>query len=243
VARILVPDPIADFTDSASGCEPLEVRFQSNSLYARTYLWDFGDGVTSRAENPAHVYVGEGEYNVSLTVTGFEPGLSDQEVKTEYIKVYKSPRASFSANKEQVFIPNDPVVFTNLSINADSYVWDFGDGGFSTQQSPVYNYQTQGEFQVTLIANTEFGCADTFRLPNTVFAQLEGRIQIPNAFTPNPNGPNSGRINPGSSAELNDVFYVMMNGVSKYELNIFNKWGELLFVSKTYMCIRSRPNS
>lgn len=232
VARILIPDPIADFTDSASGCEPLEVRFQSNSLYARSFFWDFGDGNVSRAENPAHVYVGEGEYNVSLTVTGFDPSLTDQEVKTEYIKVYKAPRASFFANKEQVFIPNDPIVFTNTSFNSDSYFWDFGDGGTSTQQSPVYNYQTQGEFQVTLYAITDFGCADTFRLPNTVFAQLEGRVEVPNAFTPNPNGPNSGRINPGSRADLNDVFYAKMNGVSNYELNIFNKWGELLFVSK-----------
>jgi len=232
VARILVPDPIADFTDSASGCEPLEVQFQSNSLYARSFLWDFGDGTTSNAENPAHLFFGEGEYNVTLTVTGFEQGLTDQERKLSYIKVYKTPRASAFANKDEVFIPNDPVVFTNTSFNADSYLWNFGDGGTSTEQSPVYNYQSQGEYQVTLIANTDFGCTDTFRLPNTVFAQLEGRLNVPNAFTPNPNGPNSGRINPGSRADLNDVFYAKMNGVSNYELNIFNKWGELIFVSK-----------
>jgi len=231
VARILVPDPIADFTDSALGCAPLEVQFQSNSLYARSFLWDFGDGTTSNAENPAHVFFREGIYDISLTVGGFEPGLTDFERKIAYIKVYKTPRASFFANKDEVFIPNDPVVFTNTTFNADSYVWDFGDGNSSTEQSPVHNYQSQGEFQVSLIANTDFGCADTFLLPNTVFAQLEGKLQIPNAFTPNPNGPNSGRINPGSRADLNDVFYAKMNGVAKYELNIFNKWGELLFVS------------
>ncbi len=232
VARILVPNPIADFTDSARGCEPLTVRFTSNSLYARSYLWDFGDGITSIAENPTHVYFGEGEYDVTLTVTGFENGLTDMERKTAYIKVFKAPRASFFANKDEVFIPNDPIVFTNTSFNADSYVWNFGDGNSSTEQSPVHNYQSQGEFQVSLIANTVNGCADTFFLPNTVFAKLEGKLQIPNAFTPNPNGPNSGRVNPGSRAELNDVFYVKMNGVAEYELNIFNKWGELLFVTE-----------
>jgi len=231
IARIIVPDPIADFTDSASGCEPLEVQFQSNSQYARTYNWDFGDGASSNSPDPTHTYFKEGVYSVTLTVEGFEAGLFDVEQKTDYVYVYKTPRASFFNNKNEVFIPNDPVVFSNTSFDGDSYLWDFGDGNTSTEESPTYFYQEEGEFEVMLIASSNFGCADTFLLPNTIFAQLKGEIRVPNAFTPNPNGPNDGRINPASSAELNDIFYAKMNGVLQYELNIFNKWGELLFVS------------
>ena len=232
IARIIVPDPIADFTDSASGCEPLEVQFTSTSQYAATYDWDFGDGATSNSPNPRHIYFEDGIYDVRLTVTGFEPSLSDIEQKTDYVRVFKSPRASFFNNKDEVFIPNDPIVFSNTSFDADSYLWDFGDGNTSTEESPTYYYQTEGEFQVFLVAVSDFGCSDTFFLPNTVYAQLKGEVKVPNAFTPSPNGPNSGMINPGSSAEINDIFYPKMNGVTKYELNIFNKWGELLFVSK-----------
>lgn len=231
IARIIVPDPIADFSDSATGCEPLDVQFQSNSQYAASYEWDFGDGSTSNSRNPRHIYFEDGVYDVSLTVRGFEAGLSDIEQKTSYIRVFKSPRASFFANKDEVFIPNDPVVFSNTSFDADSYLWDFGDGSTTTEESPSYFYQTEGEFEVFLVAVSNFGCSDTFYLPNKVFAQLEGKIKVPNAFTPNPNGPNSGRINPASRADLNDVFYAKMNGVSQYEMNIFNKWGELLFVT------------
>lgn len=232
IARIIVPDPIADFTDSASGCEPLEVQFLSNSQYASSYEWDFGDGGTSSSRDPFHTYFDEGIYDVTLTVRGFEPGLSDIQQKTEYIRVYKTPRASFFNNKDEVFIPNDPIVFSNTSFDADDYLWDFGDGNTSTEESPTYFYTTEGDFEVYLVASTTFGCSDTFFLPNTVFAQLKGEIKVPNAFTPNPNGPNSGMVNPASSAELNDVFYAKMNGVVEYELNIFNKWGELIFVSK-----------
>ena len=62
---------------------------------------------------------------------------------------------------------------------------------------------------------------------------MQGSIRVPNAFTPNPTGPGSGQVkrNPGFG-ELNDVFYALIVGAETYELNIFNKWGELLFVSK-----------
>ena len=62
---------------------------------------------------------------------------------------------------------------------------------------------------------------------------MQGSIRVPNAFTPNPSGPGTGQVkrNPGFG-ELNDVFYALIVGAETYELNIFNKWGELLFVSK-----------
>jgi len=76
------------------------------------------------------------------------------------------------------------------------------------------------------------GCTDTFVSPTEIIAELEGTVRVPNAFTPNPNGSNGGAVNPLAGLEgLNDVFYAKVAGTSKYELNIFNKWGELLFVS------------
>lgn len=230
---IRVPNPEADFTDSAAGCQPLEVSFQSNSLYARTFEWDFGDGGKSSSENPTHIYFNEGEYDVTLTVTGFEKNLFDTESKSNYVKVFKRPIAGFIINKEKVFIPNDPVVFSNSTFNADSYLWNFGDGGTSTERSPVYFYKTTGEFNPFLIASSDNGCVDTAYAPAAVFAELKGEVNVPNAFTPNRNGSNGGKVNLNpSSGEINDVFYAKLSGTTKYELNIFNKWGELIFVSQ-----------
>ncbi|MEA4839776.1 MAG: PKD domain-containing protein [Bacteroidales bacterium] len=49
------------------------------------------------------------------------------------------------------------VTFTNMSKNATSYVWDFGDGKTSTEANPVHTYTTYGEFDVTLTATNEGG--------------------------------------------------------------------------------------
>jgi len=227
------PFPIADFGDSVSGCQPLEVTFTNRSIYGLTYKWDFGDGGRSNSENPTHIYFNEGVYSVTLEVTGFEPNKQDVITKRDYIEVYKTPSADFITNKDEVFVPNDPLVFSNRSFNADNYVWHFGDGNTSTEESPTYFYTEPGEYDVFLVASSANGCVDTAFAPNTVIAELEGKIIVPNAFTPNTRGPNGGRVNVNPAlGEFNDVFYAKVSGTVKYELNIFNKWGELLFVSK-----------
>lgn len=62
--------PVADFTFQQAG---LQVTFTNNSTSVGTpqYTWDFGDGNTSNAANPVHVYASYGTYNVCLTV--FDP--------------------------------------------------------------------------------------------------------------------------------------------------------------------------
>ena len=231
--KIDAPTPVADFGDSTVGCEPLEVSFNNKSLYGQFYEWNFGDGSRSTSENPIHTYFSAGEYSVTLKVTGFPPGKTDQITKFNYIKVNTEPFANFISSTNKVFIPNDPVVFSNRSQNADSYRWEFGDGNSSTEQSPTYYYQEEGEFNVLLIAYTNEGCVDSAYAPSDIISELEGRIQVPNAFTPNSNGPTGGAVNINPLAgNLNDVFYAKVSGTTKYELNIFNKWGELIFISK-----------
>ncbi len=46
-----------------------EVTFENLSQNGDTYLWDFGDGNTSAAENPVHTYDCPGDYEVTLTTT------------------------------------------------------------------------------------------------------------------------------------------------------------------------------
>ncbi len=49
---------------------PATVAFENSSEKALTYLWDFGDGNTSEAENPEHRYVTSGNYLVTLRAQG-----------------------------------------------------------------------------------------------------------------------------------------------------------------------------
>ena len=79
--------PSAQFSgDPRSGPAPLAVQFSDESSgQISAWDWNFGDGASSSAQNPAHTYARPGKYRVSLTVTG--PGGSDTETKVGYISV------------------------------------------------------------------------------------------------------------------------------------------------------------
>lgn len=82
------------------------------------------------------------------------------------------PEAAPTASFSYVNVPCDPgeVEFMNTSLNADQYVWDFGDGSaVNTQTSPVYTYASVGSYDVTLIStNSTTDESDTITTTITV---------------------------------------------------------------------------
>ena len=225
---ITAPQPIADFLGPAQGCRPLDVQFTNNSQFADTYLWDFGDGNTSTQVAPIYTYFNPGIYTVTLTATG--SGGQNAQTQQQIIEVYQLPNAFFTVTPSVVFLPEEPILCFNLSTFASSYVWHFGDGNTSTEINPQHFYAQLGVYDIMLIATSPDNCIDTFLLQSAVEAKSEGGIKVPNAFTPNPNGGNGGYYSSGDTD--NDVFHPIIIGAEEYELNIFNKWGELLFISK-----------
>lgn len=220
------PLPTASFIGSGTGCAPLTVQFTNTSLLAQGYQWQFGDGATSIAENPAHAYYTPGTYTVSLTAFGTNGGINTM-VKVDSVVVYPTAVAFFTAQPNQVVAPSQPMFTYNLSNNASSYVWDFGDGTFSNEQNPIHYYQSPGVFDISLIANNQWNCPDTFSIEGAVTAIAGGEILFPNAFTPGTSGPTDGVYDPDSFE--NNIFHPMSEGVVVYKLQIFNRWGELLF--------------
>jgi PKD repeat protein len=69
------PQPEANFTSPALGFVGEPVAFASTSVFATSYLWDFGDGNTSTEENPTHTYASNGDYTVTLEVNA-DPALT-----------------------------------------------------------------------------------------------------------------------------------------------------------------------
>ena len=57
---------------------------------------------------------------------------------------------------------------------------------------------------------------------------VSSSVQVPNAFTPNPNGPSGGGVY-DPTALNNWIFHPVLTGIVQYNLTIYNKWGELLF--------------
>lgn len=227
--EIIPPAPMANFIGPAEGCAPLLVDFTNLSEYAVSSDWQFGDGGQANATNPVYTYWQPGTYTVTLIVTGPD-GSTDQMVQEQIIHVYPNAHAAFTVMPNEVNVPSEPVYCINLSQNATIFEWDFGDGSQSNAENPIYYYQQEGAYSVQLIANNEFNCPDTVLLTDVVRAIASGTIAFPNAFTPNSNGANGGYYDAMSFD--NDVFFPMHKGVEKYVLQIFNKWGELLFESK-----------
>lgn len=220
------PLPTASFIGSGMGCAPLTVRFTNTSLLAQGFQWQFGDGATSIAENPVHDYYTPGTYTVSLTAFGLNGGVNTM-VKVDSVVVHPSAIAFFNVQPNEVVAPSQPLFTYNLSTNASSYLWDFGDGTYSNTTSPVHYYQTPGVFDISLIANNTWNCPDTFSIAGAVTAIAGGEIRFPNAFTPQNTGPTDGVYDPNSFD--NDIFHPLSKGVVDYKLQVFNRWGELLF--------------
>ncbi|MFL5763603.1 MAG: PKD domain-containing protein [Bacteroidia bacterium] len=226
------PQPtIVILSDTNSVCAPGTIQFSDLSVTGNPsdpivgWLWNFGDGGTSTLQNPTYTYTFPGTYNVTLTVTTLG-GCTNNNASGPYVVVaHPYPNAAFTQNSNTLDLPYDLLVLDNLSTGATSYLWNFGDGGTSTLPEPQYLYNSVGIYNIMLIATSAFGCSDTAYSTVTTTAD----VVFPNVFTPNPDGPNGGVYD--ITSLTNDVFFPYTSGVTEFKFEIFNRWGELIFVS------------
>ncbi|TVR41396.1 MAG: hypothetical protein EA392_01565 [Cryomorphaceae bacterium] len=134
---------------------------------------------------------------------------------TAFIEVLDgSPVAFFEASALSGEIPFE-VTFDNQSELADFYEWSVNGNFISDAEDFSFTFNTQGTFDVTLLATDSAGCSDTYTL--TIQAGIcDPLVFIPNTFTPNGDG-------------INDVFRVVTQCIENYEIRIFNRWGVLLY--------------
>lgn len=220
--------PNASFVISASeGCPPLDIYFVNNSLDDLSFSWNFDDGTTSGDVTVKHTYTKPGNYRPSLTVES-----SNGEIVTRdtLITVFEQPEASFLIVDKQVYIPDEEAIFINTSTNANRYLWEFGDGATSEERDPKHQYSNEGLYDIILYSWSENNCFDSTIVSGGVEVIESGAIRFPNAFTPNQGGSSGGYYNPNDFS--NDVFYPIGDGLAEYHLEIFNKWGILVFESR-----------
>ncbi|MCI1751486.1 MAG: PKD domain-containing protein [Flavobacteriales bacterium] len=220
------PLPTASFIGSGEGCAPLTISFINTSLLGNGYQWQFGDGGSGIATDPVYVYNTPGTYTITLTAFGPGGGTSTA-VKVDSVIVHPRATAYFTVQPNEVNVPGQPLFTYNLSNSATAYTWDFGDGTFSNETNPVHFYQSPGSYGIQLVANNGWNCPDTFAIPGAVTAIQSGELTFPNAFSPGSNGPGDGIYDPNSLD--NDIFHPLSTGVEKYKLQVFNRWGEMIF--------------
>lgn len=161
---LVVTAPVANFAVSATaGCTPFTVVFDNqSSANATSYEWTFQGGIPaiSTDENPSVVYNNPGIYSATLMATNAAG--SSTVVKSNLIQVNTTPVTAFTVQTGGL-----SAEFTNGSYNAQSFFWDFGDGGTSTDVNPVHDYGAPGTYTVVLKAINDCGSAE-FTLPVTI---------------------------------------------------------------------------
>ena len=210
----------AFIADIRTGCKTANITFENLSSNATSYLWDFGDGTFSSSKNPTHTYNYQNSpFNVKLIAYGTF-GCNDTTVKTQYINITAPPKADFQILPDSTIkIPDYTFTFSNTSTGSPiSYHWDFGDGKTSIVKDPIYTYADTGSYRVRLIVINAQGCPDTL----TKVARINGvpgYLFVPNAFEP------------GSEKQALRTFKLKGSGIAEYSIQIFNKWGALLWES------------
>lgn len=140
----------------------------------------------------------------------------------DYITVVPQPIAAFTYSPTQIDVTDTEVKFTNQSLYATSYSWDFGDGSaISNAENPIHLFPEVGDvrYSVTLTVQNELGCSDMVQ--KIIEVQDVLIFHIPNSFTPDGDTFNE---------TFNPVFY---SGVDIFDFHfvILNRWGELVFES------------
>ena len=227
--RVLMPlTPVADFEPDSTGCVPLTLQFKNTSLHGEVYTWDFGDGTYSNEKHPVHTYYVPGNYIVKLTVNN----ITGESIHNGTITVYQNPSAIFSAYPTHIVNNEQIVVFSNNSYYGSLYLWRFGDGQTSTEENPYHKYENPGEYTVSLTVTSSDGCVDSTLLETPIIVDWkEGNIKFANVFKWNGTGPTGGEWKIGVYEGMDFVFRPFFENVTEYTLQIFNRWGVLIFES------------
>jgi gliding motility-associated-like protein len=107
------------------------------------------------------------------------------------------------------------VEIENLTVDATSFTWDFGDGSPSVQTfNPIHQFPDTGTYFIKLLAENDRGCLDSIIKKYVVDPFYT--FYIPNSFTPNGDG-------------KNDIFTIKGQFIDTYEIQIFDRWGKVIF--------------
>ena len=174
--------PVATFTYSSNGDT---ARFNTPTPTNNSgFYWTFGDGGTSSAQNPTHIYADTGTYTVCL----FLSDSCGTDTLCQDISICDALFSDFTPN--YILSGGNSVYFTNSSTGATSWIWNFDDGSTSTDFNPTHNFPSPGTYWVCLFNFNACG-SDTFCDSVAVFptgiktSRINRDIQFIN---PNQNG-------------------------------------------------------
>ncbi len=203
-----------DFEYKGSTCINSKITFiDKTGNFVDDWTWEFGDGQTTNGNATIeHTYTSAGVYTVTLRVK-----IAGNSFMTQKdITIHEHPICDFVI--DTVYFSSFTRVFTDSSTSKTNefvkYIWDFGNGAVAELESnkAEYKFSSEGEFSVWHKVIDKYGCHDSI----TKKVSITDIYRVPNVFTPNGDG-------------INDLFVVTVNGVEKFSIQIFSRWGNLVF--------------
>jgi gliding motility-associated-like protein len=203
------------------GCPSLCVNFVNNCSIGSgnivTYQWIFGDiSSPDFTQNPTHCYA-SGNYNVTLKAVS-DSGCVASSMQPNFVTVYPTPIANFNVTPSVIEITEPLIEVEDKSTGATAVNYVFSDGTLKNTANFTYLFTTDVAKTVFIMQKVvnSYGCRDS--IVKQVDIKPAYVLYIPNAFTPNSDG-------------LNDGFKALGIGIAQFKLQIFDRWGVLIFES------------
>ncbi|MBK8953281.1 MAG: gliding motility-associated C-terminal domain-containing protein [Chitinophagaceae bacterium] len=217
---VVSPLSAAFTTNNSASCRQDSVRFFHNgNNNTSSWMWNFGNGLTSTVQNPVLFFNTPGTKSVTLIVANSICA----DTSTQTVDVNGNLKAGFKI--PPVICAGDTIPITNTSTGSISnWEWQMGDGNILNSHTPQgFRYQPIGYdmyYTIKLItANTVLSCSDTIKKVIQVLNNC--LIKVPTAFTHNGDGKND--------------FLFPLNAVKalQLEFKVFNRVGQVVFPLKT----------
>ncbi|MBX2960444.1 MAG: choice-of-anchor L domain-containing protein [Flavobacteriales bacterium] len=202
---------------------PLTVNFNSGSPAPPQNFWDFGDGNTSTAIDPAHNYATTGTYTVMfVAIDSSTCNIADSA--TFSVSLAQAP----DLNVNIAYTPPVPCEATNYKVElsaigsgADSIYWNMGDGTTYIDSTFIaYEYASAGTYNIA-VSLFNFFCNRivTENLVAEFYEPKETKGIVPNVFTPNGDNWND------------KLVFVGVDNTQDFSIKIFDRWGRKKFES------------
>jgi hypothetical protein len=164
----ILPVPKANFRWGIA-CSKTATKFEyTGTQPISKYFWNFNNEDTSTNAQPSILLTKAGNKKVTLKVTD-NNGCTD--TLTQEANVKNQSKADFATND---ICETDSANFKNLSLDASSYIWKFGDGKTQQISSSIteikhkYAITASTTFNVSLVALVQDGCSDSIVKPITI---------------------------------------------------------------------------
>ncbi len=203
--------------ESVSGCPGLiaQVVAVTESVVPVNYIWDFGNGFVSSQGVTVQTYDMPGTY--SITATAFtNEGCYDSLTITfpNAVTIYPNPDPSFIIDPQVMDISQAETHITSVYQDGTCQYF-MSDGGEMNECEFDYSWIASGTQTITHYVTSPQGCTSS----TTGEVIIQGfTFYAPTSFTPNADG-------------INDFWLPVFTGVTSFQLSIYNRWGDLIYLS------------